>query len=63
MFHQSVSHKIIFQNTRFKNEKKVNILSSKCSHNAEFQKITDIYISIARAFSINVENGHALPSH
>ena len=63
MFRQSVSHKILFQNTRFKNEKKVNILSSKCSHNAKFKKIIDIYISIARAFAINDENGRALPSH
>ena len=41
----------------------MNLLNPKCSHSAQFKKITDIYISIARAFEINDENSRALPSH
>ena len=62
MFRQSVSHKIIFR-IHVSKMKKVNLLNPKCSHSAKFKKITDIYISIARAFAINDENGRALPSH
>ena len=53
---------IFFQNTRFKNEKN-NILSSKYSHKAKLKKLTYIYVSIARAFSINVKTGRELPSN
>ena len=33
----------------------MNLLNGECSHSAKFKKITDIYISIARAFAVNVE--------
>ena len=52
MFRQSVSHKIIFR-IHVSKMKKVNLLNPKCSHSAKFKKITDIYISIARAFAVN----------